>query len=358
MNRQRGKRPLRVDDDVVEDNYDDDNDDDYDDNDNDNEEDDSRSSSSSNVILQNEMIKNSLMPQKKRKLQYDSDDDNNSTDYDFNTAMVVSKPQQRAGNNKTMKLPGGVGHLVGNPCSKTQIASTSSGIGELKRNLTKGIRDYMDILFSSIMIEANLNCQRTRESIHAIPGVVNAILEYNNISFKTIELTKTTHRLFEPIVYYYDIINSKLNLFVNESMYDTFCMKNEERPVVYSGGVIPVEIFNPFATPPTVTDIDSAMIHCAIICDHVAQHIISDIFDEKNPCADIHDNFTRMGTTLHSIFKLEQNSTPNSKLEYSNYLTLGNYNAPSHTSQSTHNLLSSMFPQPTSDNYANFNFSL
>lgn len=282
---------------------------------------------------------------------------NVGNDDDDDDVVVDDVKKSKSSGNDVILLPGGSGITD----IKQNLSFTNNGIGEASRDITFYIREYIDILFSSVMLEAkNIVSKNLRESIYAIPGVVSAILEYNNISFKTILLSKTKISLHEPIWYYYNILKSELCLFVNERFYDNFCIKNGDKPVIFSGGVISIEMFNPYETNPIADNLDLAMIHCAIACDHVAQHIITDILiEDKFPCSDIHDKYVDAGTTLHSIFRIEQNNLPVPKTEYCNYLTLGTI--PSRSTiirpSATNSIVNSLIGQ-LPENNNNFHFKI
>ncbi|AQN78563.1 ACH96133.1 GrBNV gp13-like protein [Kallithea virus] len=261
--------------------------------------------------------------------------------------VVISNGADDDYSGGVIKLPGGSG-------IPSAIKNLGSGIGEIPKESVKLIRDYMDMLFSSVAIEANYLLQMNQqESILAIPGIVNAILEYNNLSFTNIKYCKTKIELIEPVWYTFNIAKSELILYFNEAFYDQFCMKNNDKPVLFTSGIIPIELLNPYETNPLFQTIDSAMIHSAILADHVAQHIILDIYrPDRSQCASIHDKFSCIGTTLHSIFFIEQNSLPMPKREYNNYMTMvpnngNNLGFNGNVMNSTRNLLNN-FLHPTS----------
>lgn len=270
---------------------------------------------------------------KKNDYDYDDDDDDDANVIDVDTetetetdddADAECKDIANNNNNKTITLPGGSAAVVVLPTSTTkcQTLSNANSIGEIPRNITSAIRDYMDVLFSSVIFEA-LNV-RNDKPINVIPGIVNAILEYNNISFKTLTLTTTNQTLHEPIWYVYNIASSTLNLILHEQMFDMFCMKISDKPVTFSGGVIPIELYNPYAQHDDLPEINRAMINYAVACDHVAQHIIVDILEPKQSyCLGIHDRYACIGTTLHSIFAITQNvrQPPRCDLNPANYFT-------------------------------------
>lgn len=182
------------------------------------------------------------------------------------------------------------------------------------------VRAYLDVLLGATSIEklrlattmysvngsSSVNGDNAhRDSQYAIPNIVDAILKYNNITFGSVVLYRTKIELIEPIWYDIDIPNNELRLFVNTNS-RLFPRHMTDYPVVMASGIIPVERYNPYAPNPTIDNIDIATIHCAVTCDHVAQHIIDDILDTepKAEGADIHDRFGRCGTTLHSMFDI------------------------------------------------------
>ncbi|ATZ81544.1 GrBNV_gp13-like protein [Drosophila innubila nudivirus] len=291
----------------------------------------------------------------------DDDDDNNDmrridgrqmasgfNDMDKNTNRNIT-----INDSAVIKLPGG-------SAIPMAIKNLDCSIGEVPSEYVKYVRDYMDILFSSVAFEASSLIQMDKmESIFAIPGIVNAILEYNNISFANIKYCKTAVELFEPIWYTYNIAKSELVLYFNDVLYDRFCMESDDKPVLFTSGVVPIDLLNPYENDPNHEMIDSAMIHAAIAADHVAQHIISDICQPDKPqCASIHDKFTDYGTTLTSMFFIEQNSIPMPKREYNNYMTMTmNYPTMSNSnygiSNSTQNLLNTILTPHQNSNQIN-----
>jgi len=293
----------------------------------------------------------------------DDDDDNRTSGFNdtfdscgSSTHSLLDKNSNRnltINDSAVIKLPGG-------SAIPMAIKNLDSSIGEVPSEYVKYVRDYMDILFSSVSFEASSLIQMDKmESIFAIPGIVNAILEYNNISFANIKYCKTTVELFEPIWYTYNIAKSELVLYFNDVLYDRFCMESDDKPVLFPSGVVPIDLLNPYENDPNHEMIDSAMIHAAIAADHVAQHIISDICQPDKPqCASIHDKFTDYGTTLTSMFFIEQNSIPMPKREYNNYMTMTmNYPTMSNSnygiSNSTQNLLNTILTPHQNSNQLN-----
>lgn len=180
------------------------------------------------------------------------------------------------------------------------------------------IRAYLDVLLGATSIEklrlattmynglgSAANDRAHRDSQYAIPNIVDAILKYNNIAFSSVVLYRTKIELVEPIWYDIDLPNNELRLFVSANS-RAFPRQITDYPVVMASGIVPVERYNPHAPNPAIDNIDIATIHCAVMCDHVAQHIIDELLDTepKSEGADIHDRFGRCGTTLHSMFDI------------------------------------------------------
>lgn len=249
----------------------------------------------------------------------------NINDSDEDSDVILIESDKKNQNKKIIELPGGRATISTNSYSQS-LSRNQNCTGEASQHVVQYIRNYIDMLFSSVALEAmHLTQSNQRESILAIPGIVSSILEYNNIMFNSVKFCKTKVDIPEPVWYMYSVSKNELILFFDEVFYDDFCMKVGDRPVTFTNGIIPIELMNPYETDPNFQTIDSAMIHCAIIADHVAQHIIIDLMGtNKILSADIHDRFTSCGTTLHSIFFIEQNSIPMPKQEYNNYMTMLN----------------------------------
>lgn len=288
----------------------------------------------------------------------DSDDSDNfdSSSNDLtNNSKIQTKAKSKQESN--LKLPGGIAKSV----NKYEFKCLGSGVGEAPRAVVNHIRNYLDILINSAVLEAKYITSSEVDranSLLAIPGIVSAILEYNNISFKTIKYCVTRVDLFEPVWYTYNIAKNELILYINESMYEEFCSKNNNDPVIFTSGIIPIEIFNPYETNPEVEILQSnkQIIHCAIASDHVAQHIINDLYGgNKASCSDIHHKFNEIGTTLHSMFHIERTCTKMPKKEYSNYLTLGGHSTSS--PMSTQRIMDNILQQQYSSS-SNFAYSI
>lgn len=250
-----------------------------------------------------------------------NNDANNDDDCEDTFKIDICRGKKQNKNKiKDIILPGGMAKVDIDACSAIKF-------GEAPAQAVKQIRTYMDILFSSIAIEAHMVAlMQERESMLALPGVISAILEYNNVSFRTIKYCITKRQLFEPVWFYINTKLSELTLFFNTDMYNKFCMKDTKSPITFTSGIIPVELLNPYDCDPNYDGIDLGMLHCAIMADHTAQHILSALFDKnKIPCADIHDNFTKYGTTLHSMFYIEQFRSPMPQQEHNNFMTFFDY---------------------------------
>lgn len=240
------------------------------------------------------------------------DGGNNKTALDIDakvSGQTKSLPEKRIRRRvvSNVSLPGGRATLD----SRREIGNSPTAgrnIGALPKNLTYHIRAYLDVLLGAVEMErlrlVRLECY---QSDMALPNVVASVLQYNNIAFKSITLTNTQISLPEPVWYDIDLVNNHLHLYLYQPMYDSFCTRVSRLPVIVSSGVIKLEDYNPVATHPLTRDqLDTAAYNCAIVADHVAQHIISDVLqgDKKVPGADIHDRYNDVGTTLHSMLDI------------------------------------------------------
>lgn len=214
-----------------------------------------------------------------------------------------------------ISLPGGTAVIVPFKSSKC----FGSGVGEAPKDIVKNLRMYLNILFGAVIIEATniTSMSNKEESFYAIPGVVDKILKYNKIMFQKIKLCITKIQTIEPVDYMFSVSRSELILFVNELFYDEVCIKEYNKPVLFPGGILSIEVLNPSECSSPKIKLGRPYINCAIIADHVATHIINSIYNEGIvPCADIHHDWNRYGVTLHSMLKIINYGTPNSQ----NYL--------------------------------------
>lgn len=226
---------------------------------------------------------------------------------------------------KSLELPGGSAVVKFDPktASEQTERETAAVIrakilkrGEAVDEIVKGVRDYLDMLFSTtVMAGIKASSDRPEE---VIPVIVTNILAFNNIEFATVNLYRVSPGyLNEPIWYSINIAARNLTLYFDRSLFDDFAIKFGDYPVTFSDGFIAVERYNPFAQHPTIDAIRPADINYAIVCDHVCQHILSEIMQPDYRASVMHEgihyNYRRCGTTLHSMFDVEQlrRITPN-----------------------------------------------
>lgn len=224
----------------------------------------------------------------------------------------VTTEEEEEEESSELLLPGGSAVIVPFKSSKC----VGSGIGEAPKEIVKKLRAYLNVLFGAVIIEAKniISMSNKQESFYAIPGVVDKILKYNKIMFKTIKLCITRVQTIEPVDYIFSISRSELILFVNEFIYDEVCIKDYNRPVLFPGGILPIEMFNPFESSSPNIKLGRPFINCAVIADHVTTHIINDIYNEEIvPCADIHYDWKRYGLTLANMLEIINYGTPNSR---------------------------------------------
>lgn len=251
-------------------------------------------------------------------------DDNDDDGAVVNLNQEVEKSNVRYKNSQVtapIHLPGGTATVS----TVLKQQNNQRHIGEIPQDLVVKIRRYMDILFSSVLLQAHqiLKSEPKSDSVYALPGVVMSILQYNNVEFRTVKYVLTKFELPEPIWYTINVARNELILYINNGMYGTFCAKNNVLNVNFTSGIIPLELHNPLVDVTDGVTIDWPMIHCAIAADHVAQHILTDLFGKlKTRNADIHENFANHGTTLHSMFRIEQFCRNNQPSEINNYISM------------------------------------
>lgn len=266
----------------------------------------------------------------------DDDDDDTTTDSETDDDEINDDCDNINKISTILELPGGTSTTNNINLTTFEVVKNCKGnigshsIGEVPREITYFIRQYMDCLFGAVILQAHAAAQRNNfMSYESVPGIVAEILNYNNIIFQDVSMIKSKLTLHEPIWYRIDVQRSTLTLYLDESLYDNMCMRLSDLPVSFDGGIISLDIFNPYEQNPILpTTISSAMISCAVMCDHVAQHIITDIFScqDKNslknlPDSHLHTEYTKYGTTMHSIFSIERNVIKRNRREYANHLT-------------------------------------
>lgn len=238
------------------------------------------------------------------------DDDNGDDDNDGkkmkNEEKTTTKGDDRDETKTTKRVRGAiVVRATTSPNDNDDESSNPSSV--LDPRLSFYIRAYLDVLLSSVLIEKiNLAARNKHQSELAIPNVVDNILRYNNIAFSVVRMSTTNIALPEPLWYEIDVINNRLQLYIYQPMYDSFCMTLSDHPVILSSGIVPLDRYDPPEHCPIANStVDSATINCAVVCDHLAQHVISEVLGpRKAEGASIHERYNERGCTLHSMFDI------------------------------------------------------
>lgn len=202
------------------------------------------------------------------------------------------------------------------------------------------VRAYLDEVFGSLMSRLSVpsaNGFGTGEpSVFEYVGtVVDSILRYNNIHFRTITVTvlkDSDAHMPEPLWYAFPNINDanstgaggcsvscgdELQIFVSYLWYREYSAVNTGVPVLWPNGALVIEKYNLPEEDRRVSVMDATKIKCVVACDHLAQHIIneyslrsegensaSQIQNLTDLDGDIHDRWTKTGATLHSFLDL------------------------------------------------------
>lgn len=199
-------------------------------------------------------------------------------------------------------------------------------LDETPLELTQKIRRYMDVLYGTIYYCTGL----TEHIIEIIPYVVRNILNYNNLEFSNVLYEKFNEECVEPIWYKYDIDSSTLKLFLFEPSIKQYCVNFKNLDVIYTCGVIQLQQFNPYKSiceDKEFTQDKQSINQCIALCDHIGQHIVNSLWHDFNEeplpdTADLHYQFTKYGTTLHSMFELTAIS--NKKQDLSSSMLIDN----------------------------------
>lgn len=219
-------------------------------------------------------------------------------------------------------------------CKKLNLADGASSSlitpvinGSLDDKTTWFLRQYLDMAFSSalcsmamseIAVPSFRNNRKfigCRDIASAIPGTIYNILLYNGCQFSKIRFYSKSVSLFEPIWYTMNLDKNSnyLELFINESMIDQFCRKtnNESEFVQVEPTITRLSNYN-LNLGDMQHDMQrfiTASVKLVILCDHVCQHILSDLHNRNIPKASkLHDPqfFCKFGTTINSMFKITQ----------------------------------------------------
>lgn len=222
--------------------------------------------------------------------------------------------------------------------SKNKRTRKHTVIGELPPWYVQRLTDYLSTLFGSVVLEGiHTKLTNLHDTWLYIPAVVCAILDYNNVNFLAVQYVPTKCQIAEPVWYKIDVATNTLTLYINVHMFHQFCLELEQKPVVMMDGEVALHDYNPHAIPniascPNAFRIDQAMINIAVLSDHVALHILNELYADPNKPEsyrdDLHENYqpTDGITTLHSMFDITMTCADRPQYECNNYM---NFNAPS-----------------------------
>lgn len=158
------------------------------------------------------------------------------------------------------------------------------------------LRRYSELVFSSI-VQNNYG-----EWYKIAPTVINEILKFNNIHLKKVTAQTTDIQMYEPMMPVYPSLD-ELIIFVNLDMFNDYCVARNMGNVSWNPGTIYMSKLNTTKTTPIIT---LAMVKCAVMCDHVAQHAIHDYYNSNTlECEDPHESYTDYGFTFASVFDIE-----------------------------------------------------
>lgn len=222
-------------------------------------------------------------------------------------------------------------------CKKINLANGESSSlitpvinGSLDGKSIWFLRQYLDMAFSSALysmalsemampsVRNDIKFIGCRDIASAIPGTVYNILRYNGCQFSDIRFYSKSVNLFEPIWYTMNLDENSnyIELFINEVMINQFCRKtnNESEFVQIEPTITGLSNYN-LNLGEMQHDMQrfvTASVKLVILCDHVCQHILSDLHNRNIPKASkLHDPqfFCKFGTTINSMFRITQTGT-------------------------------------------------
>lgn len=185
------------------------------------------------------------------------------------------------------------------------LPNNDEPIGVLEDNIVRGIRDYLNVLFGSIIVSSReLLRKRRNDSQYCVADVVNAILRYNGVFYSKVRAFLSPKSLQEPLWYARYQNDRELWIFIDPVLYEEQCSQFSDNRVVITSGIVTLEKFN--SDHFTFNNkIDLAMYNLGIMCDHLAQHILDNIYTRQViPGEKLHKNFGKHGITLHSMLQL------------------------------------------------------
>lgn len=245
----------------------------------------------------------------------EDDSDNDDTEESDNDAQ---------GNTpRVVSIPGAI--------SVSQPTPTAIDYDAPPTNVVYFLRQYLNQLFGSLLYEIMYGDEHLTTvnpsvgvfdedgPLRAIPNVVGEILEYNNVYFERIDMIQSQDPYVpEPIWYTVNLRDNSLRLHLNRTLYKRYCSRAPiDRPVTIIPCRIPLDELDPSRPTEDLPQIDRAVVFCAVLCDHVAQHVLSHIHEllenrdsgssKEISCEDdlmLHAHYADAGrgSTLHSMF--------------------------------------------------------
>lgn len=191
-------------------------------------------------------------------------------------------------------------------------------------NLTE-VRDnlqfYANYILSSVLQSLSFRSSRI-STIPAIPSTVQCILKYNNIHLCQVKMYTTYRLLPEPIVGWITDDKQNAELYINEEQFNEYCVRVSLGYVTWSPAIDFSSVVSDIKVPLSV-------IKCAVLCDHVAQHLIYEYYNNLSLDADPHTFYNREGTTFSSMLKISKLITPTENKSNTKYnISLPNFNFP------------------------------
>ncbi|UDM55437.1 gp13-like protein [Phenacoccus solenopsis nudivirus] len=209
------------------------------------------------------------------------------------------------------------------PTSMVVKDSSLAGGRSANKEITANIHEYLNVVFSAALsyaIHASRQMNVNPSTLNTIPTIVREILAYNNVHFDDIIMFRvredSSTKLFEPIWY---IIqrhgNDKryLFLFVDELFYHEYAAVNTLNEVFFKQTLSFEKPTQEFTYDNVPLLMNTALVKIIVACDHVALHILHELYNKDAAKMDIstndihdcwNDDTIHVGVTLHSFLRL------------------------------------------------------
>jgi hypothetical protein len=178
------------------------------------------------------------------------------------------------------------------------------------------LKFYSNYVFSSV-IQALSSRART-STLPAIPTTVNSILKFNNVHLCNVKMYTTNRLLPEPVIGWISDSKQNAELYINEDQFYEYCARSSLGYVSWSPMIDFSQVLGPYEPK-----VSLSIVKCAVLCDHVAQHLLSEYYNTFVLDSDPHTGYLKEGCTFASMLKISKIIAPTEQKNTSTYGLLG-----------------------------------